>query len=308
MENLRREVREINSTAEWLSWRENVMTASRVPALFKLEDGTSAHPYMTRDALAAEMRGRSRGSNAAMRRGRILEPAVAAAVAEERPDWLVRKANTFHLLPDHRLGATPDYFAQEAFAEVGEGFLNIQCKTVNEDEWNKWRGKPPLGYLLQTACENLVTDASAGVLAIMVTSRSFPLFLFDVPRHEAAEQRILDAVVGWWCAWDSGEIAAPAPLEDIAEALDDGSYRDLSADNMMPGLLAERAELKAAVSASERRLKDIDYDIKNRIGAAHTAYVPGWSITFATQKRKETTIPASAIRVLRVKAIAEESE
>lgn len=299
---MNREIREITGTGEWLSWREGILTASRIPALF------GAHPYMTYEQLVASIRGQSQGSNAAMRRGRILEPAVAAAISEEKPEWLLRKATTFHLLPDYRLGATPDYFAQEAFAEVGEGLLNIQCKTVSPETWEKWRGQPPLGYLIQVACENLVTDATAGVLAVMVTSASYPLHLFDVPRHEAAEQRILDAVAEFWRAWDAGEIAAPAPAVDIAAVLDDGSHRDLSGDNRLPSLLAERAELKSAVSHAEKRLGGIDHEIKTRIGPARTAYVPGWSLSFKSQQRKETVIPAAQIRVLRVRSVAEEIE
>lgn len=294
---LARETREITSTGEWLSWRERDITASRVAALF------DAHPYMTRDQLAATIRGAAveEKNEVDLRRGRVFENAIGAAIAEDRPEWALRKANTYHRLPDHRLGCTPDYFA-----EIGERRLVVQTKAVNPFEWNRWAGHPPLGYLLQVACESLVIGADDGVLAVMVTSGNFPVFYFDVPRHEAAEKRILDAVAEWWRAFDAGEIASPAPIEAIAAELDDGSHKDLSADNMMPGLLAERAELKATVSAAEKRLGGIDYEIKNRIGPARTAYVPGWALSFKSQHRKETIIPAAEIRVLRVRAIAED--
>lgn len=295
MSEMQREVREITSTGEWLAWRRNDITASRVAALF------SAHPYLTLDSLVADLRGQSQGSNAAMRRGRILEPAVIAALAEDHPDWPpMVKAVTYHRLPDHRLGATPDYW-------LGDDGL-IQCKTVSPTKWEEWQNRPPLAYTLQTLTEMLVTNKQRGVLAVLVTSPSYPVYEFVVERHDAAEARILDAVAAFWAAWDAGEIAAPAPVEDLSAMLDDGTHRDLSGDNALPGLLTERRALKAEAATTERRLKEIDYEIKNRIGPASTAWLPGWAISFRRQHRKEHVIPAADVRVLRIKEIAEEIE
>jgi predicted phage-related endonuclease len=294
-----REAWEITSIGEWLDRRRKDVTASRIAALFDL------HPYMSRDGLAEIMRGDVSGGagpippdSPAMRRGRILEPAVAAAVMEERPEWTLTKATTYHRLPDHRLGATPDYFVG------GDGL--VQCKTVSPQQFEAWHGRPPIAYTLQTLTELLVTGRAWGVLACMVCSPSYPLHLYEVPRHEAAERRLLDAVAAWWKAWDAGEIAGAVPSAAIAADLDDGSYRDLSDDNLLPLILPERAALKAEVSAAEKRLKDIDYEIKNRVGPARTAWCEGWNISFATQHRKEVLLPARDIRVLRVKPTAEE--
>jgi predicted phage-related endonuclease len=293
-----REVREIASTGEWLAWRQRDITASRIGALF------DAHPYMTRDDLARILKGTVRGDatdipgdSPAMRRGRILEPAVAAAVTEEHPEWQLAKATTYHRLPDHRLGATPDFWAN------ADGL--IQCKTVSPHQWELWHARPPLAYTLQTLCELIVTGRAWGVLAVMVVSPSFPVHYFDVPRHPAAEKRILDAVSAWWHAFDAGEIAAPVSSAELAADLDDGSYRDLSTDNELPALLVERAHLKAAVGSSEKRLKEIDYQVKNRMGPAKTGWLPGWEISFGSYTRRETIIPATTIRTLRIKATVE---
>lgn len=291
---MNRETREITTVGEWLQWRERDITASRVAALF------DAHPHMTRQQLAETMRGQSLGSTPAMRRGRILEPAVAAAIGEEKQEWSLRKATTYHRAPDFRLGATPDYFA-----ETDAGLLNIQCKTVSPEVWEKWHGRPPLGYVLQVTCENLVTDSSAGVLAVLVTTPSYPLHLFDVPRHEGAEQRLLDAVAEWWRAWDAGEIAGPAPAEDIAAMLDDGSHLDLSRDNRMPALLELRQTLKKSEAEVKQRLGEIDYEIRNRLGPASTAWLPGWSLSCRAEPRKGYVVEPSAPRMLRIKQIME---
>jgi predicted phage-related endonuclease len=302
MDEMTREVREITSIGDWLSWREKDLTASRIASLWEL------HPYLTREQLADIMRGTAGGGagaipadSPAMRRGRILEPAVAAAITEERPDWTLTKATTYHRLPEHRLGCTPDYWCEST--ALGSGL--IQIKTCSVAQWEKWHGHPPLAYTLQTSTELLVTGRAWGCLAIMVVSPSYPVHYFDVPRHEAAEGRILDAVAQWWKAWDAGEIPHAVPSAELAADLDDGSYRDLSANNELPPLLAERAELTAQRRQAEKRLEVIDYVIKNTLGPASSGWLPGWQISFKSYTRREMVIPEKVIRVLRVKATEE---
>jgi hypothetical protein len=48
--------------------------------------------------------------------------------------------------------------------------------------------------------------------------------------------------------------------------------------------------------------------LKAALGTASTAWVPGYKISFKSQHRRETVIPARDIRVLRVRAAAEEEE
>jgi predicted phage-related endonuclease len=298
-----REVKEITSTGAWLDWRRSDITASRLPALFDL------HPYLTRDQLADIMRGSvSSGAGAipadspAMRAGRILEPAVAAAISEEKPEWTLRKATTYHRLPDHRLGCTPDYFCATTNADDGL----IQIKTVGPHQFEKWHGKVPTGYLIQTLCELLVTGRSWGCLAVMVRSPSYPVFYYDVPRHDAAERKILDAVAAWWLDFNEGNIPGAVASAAIAADLDDGSHKDLSSDNFLCASLPERSRLKWEISANEKRVAEIDAALKAALGPASSGWVPGYNISFKSQHRRETVIPARDIRVLRVRAAAEE--
>jgi len=293
-----REVREIVSTGDWLSWRTKDITASRLPALFSL------HPYLTREQLADIMRGTtgtgtsSVPDSPAMRRGRILEPAVAAALAEERPDLppLV-KATTYHRVPEWRLGCTPDYLCGD------EGL--VQCKTVSPHQWQAWHGKIPTGYVIQTLCEMLVTGRAWGLLACLEVSPSYPLHVVDVPRHEAAERRILDAVREWWRAFDAGEIAGTAPSAELEADLDDGSFVDLSTNNRLCEALPERGRLKTEISAAEKQVAEIDAALKEAMGSASSAWLPGYNISFKSQTRKEVVIPAKTFRVLRISAAAE---
>jgi predicted phage-related endonuclease len=288
-----REEWQITSIGEWLERRRHHITASRIGALF------DEHQYLTRDGLAAELRGESgEVPNASMRAGNILEGGFPAAVRLDDKPWALSKADTYHWLPEHRLGATPDFW-------IGDDGL-FQAKTASTEQWQKWHGHPPLMYLLQTLTEMIVTGRTWGVLGVMIRAGGYPIHYYEVARHEAAERRILDAVAAWWAAFDAGEFPAAVPSAEIAEMLDDGSHKDLSADNELPSLLEERQFLKAGVSNAEGRLKQIDADIKARFGTASTAWVPGWNLSFKAQNRREVLIPAATFRVLRVRANAEE--
>jgi predicted phage-related endonuclease len=295
-----REVREITSLGDWLTWREHDITASRVAALF------DAHPYLTRDQLADIMRGStSLGTgtippNASMRAGNILEGGFPAAVKLDGKDWDLVKATSYHRLPEHRLGCTPDFW-------IGDDGL-LQAKTTSTQQWEAWHGHPPLAYTLQTLTELLVTGRAWGVLAIMIRAGGYPIHYFDVPRHEAAEARILDAVRQWWAAWDAGGVLEAMPSDTIAAMaadLDDGSYRDLSGNTELPPLLTERAELSVQRRQAEKRLEAIDYVIKNTLGPASSGWLPGWQLSFKAYTRREMVIPEKQIRVLRVKATEE---
>ena len=297
MTELKREIRPIDSKGEWLRWRQGLVTASSIGCLF------DCHPYYTLADLVAEKRGerRGQGDTPAMRAGRILEPGVIAALNEERPDLRVVKANEFYVLPELKLGATPDAFGED-------GALLVQLKTASREQWDKWHGTLPLAYTLQTLCEMMVTGCERGILAVLLRSPSYPLYTFAIKRHPAAEQRIIDAVRLFWAKWDAGEHPEPQSAEGMAEALDDGTSIDLSADNQIRELLEERAMRHESANAEDARIKEIDTLIKAKIGAAARAYVPGWAISFKAQTRKETILPERTFRTLRIRRSREEEK
>jgi predicted phage-related endonuclease len=294
---MKRESWTITSRGEWLDRRRGDLTASRIAALW------DAHPYMSREQLGASMLGAyNAGDSGSMRRGRILEPAVAAGLAEEHPDWIIEKATTYHRLPEYRIGATPDYWLT---VDGVDGL--IQCKTCSPEAWETWRGRPPLGYSLQVLCELLATDRQFGILAVMVTNRSLPIYEWRVPRHPAAEARLLEAAAAWWAEWDAGRIAPAAPTEALETMLDDGSSVDLSADNYLHSALPDRAALKSMISDAEKRCTEIDAHLKAAMGKATYGYLPGWAVTYRSHQRAERLMPAATIRTLRVSPKEEES-
>lgn len=283
----------ITGIGEWLQRRRNHITASRIGALFGL------HPFLTLDGLIAELRGQSgEVPNSSMRDGNILEAGFPYAVKADGKPWDLVKANTYHWLPEHRLGATPDFL-------IGDDGL-LQAKTTSVQQWEKWRGTVPVAYTLQTLCEMLVTGRAWGVLAVMIRTNGHPIHYFDVNRHPAAEARILDAVAEFWRMWDAGEHPQPQTAAGLAEMVSDGSHKDFSGDNEIVALLAERADLVPVRRDAEKRLDEIDGAIKARLGPASTAWCPGWSLTFKSQTRRETVLPERTFRVLRVRAVSED--
>ena len=286
---LHRESWAITSRGEWLERRRGAVNSSQMGAVL------GVHPYLTTEQLAGEMRGGSvKGSTPSMRRGRILEPAVAAALQEEHPEWppLV-KANSYHWLPEHRIGATPDYL-------WGEDGL-IECKTCHPRAWEQWHGRVPLAYVLQLLTALMCTGRAHGIVAVMVCAGDFPVHEYEVARHPAAEQRILDVVAEWWRQFDQGLIAAPAPVEELESMLNSGEHLNWSDNEEVRLLLEQRRELKAELSVVTQKLGNVDYQIKNRMGAASTAWLPGYSLSFKRHHRAEYTVAAKEIRSLRIK-------
>jgi len=295
MENLRRESRLIDGIGPWLEWRRGNINASQIGALHDV------HPFLSREQLAGELRGQStKGDTHRMKLGRIFEPAVLEYVRTEHPTWHVEKATQYFWLPDNRIGCTPDAF----FSENGVDDGLVECKTVSPQAFDQWRGRPPTQYLLQTLTGLLVTGRTRGLLAVMVMAPPFAFYEFAVERHPAAEKRILEAVSAWWEAWEKGKIAAPAPVEELEAMLDDGSVLDWSGNEEIRLLLEQRRELKASLSAATEQLGRIEYQIKNHIGPASSAWLPGWQIEFRRRQRKEYTVAAAEIRTLRIKETA----
>jgi putative phage-type endonuclease len=291
-DSLRREQWAITSQGEWLDRRRQAVTASRIGAVF------GVHPFMDMQQLSGDLRGASvKGDTLPMKLGRILEPAVAAAYAEEHPEARLVKADSYHWLPEHRIGASPDYWIDD------DGVL--ECKTTSVHQWERWHGTIPLHYILQLLVCLMVTDRPRGVLACMIRGGSFSLHEYTVSRHPAAEQRIIDAVAAFWRAYDANEIAAPAPVDELEAMLDTGEHRDLSNNAEMRAMLEERRDIKASMSVAAQRLGEIEYAIKNTIGPASTAWLEGWNITFKRYHRAEYTVPARDVRMLKIREIRE---
>jgi putative phage-type endonuclease len=290
----------VTDRATWLAMRAQDITASDIAAAVGLD------PHKTALKLYGEKTGLllPDGDNAMMRRGRWLESAVLAALQEQHPDWAIRQPKVYIRDTDLRLGATPDAIAQ---VEVNGGIVNVQCKVVSRPVYERdWADGVPMHYQLQTLTEGMLLDVERSmVAALVIDTYSAELYLHDVPRHAAAEDRIRQIATEFWANVAAGKAPAPDYKRD-AETIaalypkSEDVALDLTGDNELAVLLPERAVLKEMLKVDTDRLMAIDAEIKAKLGNAERATLPGWRLSWKLQHRKEQIMPASSFRVLRV--------
>lgn len=286
------------SKAEWLELRRRDVTASDVAAVCGLS------PYKTPLRLWAEKCGEvaETEDTPAMRRGRWLEAAVFSALAEEKPEWIVKRPGIYVRDTEARLGATPD-----AFALTPEGDGVVQMKVVAKPVFDTWQGEPPIGYVLQTLTEAMLLSTPNAHLAVMVVDTfACDLHIFPVQRHRGAETRIRKTVARFWA--DVAEGRAPAAdysrdgelLQELYPPREHIEPIDLTGDNLLPDLLAERERLAAQEKAAKSRLEEIKGEIVEKLKGAPAAVCDGWKITHSIAHRKETVLKATSFPVIRV--------
>ena len=295
---------EITSREAWLELRKQDVTASTIGALF------NCHPYTTALRLYAEKRGTEfvHEDNAAMRRGRWLEPAVAKAVEEMRPEWKLVPAHEYLRDPKLKLGATPDFYVEGD----PRGRAVCQTKTVAPSVYARdWAGgvEVPLWIVLQASVEAMLANADFIVIAaLLVDAHNMDVSIHEMPRNPAAEDKIRKAVAQFWHNVEQGREPEPDFAKDVdvlramwkreAEPL---RMIDLSGDNRIPELLDEREALKRSEKMARERIESINTQIIYAMkDAAAVIGIPGWRITYKTSHFKEYTVAARDARVLRI--------
>lgn len=283
--------RRITSRQEWLEWRRQDVTASDVAALFGLSTWKSPlQVWAEKTGRAAEQ-----WDSPLMRRGRWLEPAVLAALAETYPRSRIVRGDSYYRDPDIRLGATPDAF-------MDEGTL-IETKVTARPVFEGWGETAPMAYQLQAATGAMLTSAYKAIIAcLVIDTYSATLELFHVERNDAAEERIREGVEQFWQNVELGIV--PEADYGIDSALLAQLYKpraeiealDLSTDNRLPGLLIERESLKAEIKASEERVEAIKAELVDKLRGAPVAICGDWTIRHKMvsqpeQIRKATTYP-----------------
>jgi len=280
--------------AKWLSLRKQDVTASVVGALF------GVHPYTSVLALYQEKNGLElpHKTNVRKRRGSRLERAVAEEVQERRPDWKIIPAGAYLRDPDLRFGATPDFFIEGD--PRGLGVLQTKVSTMRAFKagWQKGGDRtvdeiiPPFWIGLQTLSEMMLAGAAWGAAAVYIDDPwNDDCHICEVPRHDAAEARIREAVANFWLAVDFGNEPAIDYARDgeliaalYPEAVPLKSI-DLTGDNVLPAILAERAAAKEAIRVAQERCIEIDNEIRAKMGDAEIATLDGYVITNKTLTR-----------------------
>lgn len=295
--------RPITNRAEWLAWRRQDVTASTVGALF------GVHPYTTALRLYAEKRGVEfeDKDNAAMRRGRWLEPAVAKAVSELKPEWKIGTPGAYLRDTDLRLGATPDFFIHTDPRGLGV----LQCKTCAPSVYEReWLGgtEIPFWIVLQTLTECLLSEAKFGAVAVMlVDPHNIDCKILEVPRHPAAEMKIIERVNDFWDAVEHGVEPEPdyardtAVIRALTAKATAGKELDLASHNELPEMLETRAKLMARIKQDEARCEAIENEVRHILGDAEIATgLNGWRITYKTTDFKGYEVKPRSQRVLRI--------
>ena len=290
--------------AEHSALRKKYYTASVIGAV------AGVHPYVSQLKLYMLKRGvefPDDPDNPVFKRGRWFEPAVAAAVAEQRPDWTIEKCQMFYCDPQSLKGASPDFLIHGD--PRGPGVL--QCKTCAPSVWERdWqRGAVvPEWIVLQTLTEAECADAAFAAIAVLKVDAFDPqCHIVEFGRHPAAEQRLTEQVAAFQRNVEAGIEPAPDFTRD-AELLkilsprhEPGKVLDFSGNNELPVLLAKREDLRAEIEAREAVCEAIETELKFLLGDAETVTgLPGWNVTYKAAERKAYTVAAKMQRPLRI--------
>ena len=292
--------------AAWLELRQHDVTGSDAGALF------GVHKYQTLRRMARQKAyGEVEVQSADMRRGKIMEPAVAEAIhldcgwRPERRETYLRARAADDLV---RLGSSLDYMlrvdarelaehpktrATAAAAEWGERtgplVLAVECKSVDWDVFEKeWSSGPPDYTLVQGATQALLAGADGAIIACLVENRAKELYLYLVPRREDFELALIEKVREFWRAFEAGEEPPVIALDndfmsDYYPRSDEGEVVNLAASDEAAewrSLVEEREGLKTNIKQLQDRINLLEAKLKDRMRDAARAILPGWSITW----------------------------
>lgn len=296
----------VSDRAAWLALRERDITASVAGALLGL------HEYTTPFALWALKTGRlseDPEETPPMRRGRLLEPVAIEMLREERPDWIVEPGRTYFRDPSIRLGATPD----TRVVCPRRGLGTVQIKSVEQSVFRrKWQVdpygpvEPPLWIAVQAIVEAHLTGAAWASVAPLVVGHGVELPIIEIPLIPGVIDRVREATVAFWTMIEEGrepdpDYAHDAETIDELFLVDEGGEIDLSHDNRIPELLAERAAAKADEKDAKARTEAANAEIKHKLAGAAIGHLgDGRRITWKTQHRKGFEVHPTSFRVLRV--------
>lgn len=304
----------IASLEHWHAMRSQDVTASVAAAL------VGAHPFETAYGLFAAKTGQISNSgeeSAPMRRGRLLESVAIKVLEEDYPHWLIganpAPGGFYFRDPDRRMGATPDVIV--TCPERGIGVVQIKSVEAGlfRKNWNvDGEITPPLYAVIQAIIEAHLVGAKWAAVAALVVGHGVDLHLIEAPLHEGILTRIRDEVAKFWARVEANDPPDPDYGRDgalLARLMvqDNGQAMDLSGDNMLPALLAERCEIKARIKVDEDRCAEIDAEIRDKVGEAQIATLPGWKVSLKTQHTKEYTVKARTTRPIRITQIGEAS-
>ena len=290
---------------EWLTHRRRNIGASEIAALFGESPWTS--PFKLSAVKAGLVPNDE--ENAAMRRGRLLEPVAVECVREENPTWDVfpnALPNLQYFIDSkNRIGATPDAFVKIPGRE-GRGIIQIKSVALLSFA-KRWAGngsfEPPMHVALQAAVECEITGSQYAFVAALVIGHGIDLHLQEIPLTPGLYAAAAARSLAFWEKVDRGETYAPDFEKDgdlirrIYADAEASKEIDLSQDNE----ICELAETDRVLGNVERETKEGRAAIKAKMllkmGDAEIAIFRGE--VFATAKtitKKAYAVKASKYR------------
>lgn len=293
----------ITSRAAWLTMRKRDFTASDAGTLF------NCHPQKTLLEVYAEKAGLDvdRGDTIAMRRGRLMQPAVRQALLDDHNLELVEPA-VYVRDSDARLGATPDYL-------IAGTLEPVEVKTVSPEVWaDDWGSgaRVPLHIQLQAVTQCHLLRAKRALVPVMVMNRRLQLERFWIDHHKAAARKVVDAVRVFWEDFDAGKVPAPDFSIDAPTINEMFRHRagtgelDWSSNSRMSNVVADFLKAQAAAKKTRDRVTALAAEIKMALGESTIARIGSTTVSWAPQTRAQTVAKASTYRSLKVTTPNEE--
>lgn len=288
---------------EWLAMRKLDVTASELGCLF----GDSR--YLTPFGLYhRKLVGESGEENEAMKRGRVMEPAVAKLLSIDLPELALESCEGQYLslrTDDQlvRIGATKDYQGTGDMATLGPALARLGCKAP--PAWTgrvslavelkvvfggayhtHWGAGPPRQYILQAMTQAMLGGDDGALLAAMVISSGgqVELVVYCIPRDFDAELSIVERARDFWEGFEAQRVPDVQP-EDSAKIGDlftarDGEVVDLNGEPEWRTLIAQCIADAALQKAMERNVDGAKAKLKLKMGSATKATLNGYTITW----------------------------
>jgi putative phage-type endonuclease len=229
--------------------------------------------------------------------GKLLEDVVATEAARRldgdpmKPTAMYRSRTWPWMLanPDRFLITAPD---EPAILEVKATDWRLG------EEWDEEEGEAPVHYVLQVMHYLAVTGLHRGVLVCLVGGNE--LHMVDVQRDDELIDALVEGERSFWERVCTGQAPAVDGAPSTTEALK-ARYchpEDLTVD--LPSEVAALAQLRPAL-AKERdelgsRIDAIDNQVREAMGDATAAYVPGFEKPIIWRPQDDTRLDSKALK------------
>lgn len=278
---------------KWLEARRSGIGASDTPAVLGISPFSSPLAVYT-DKLGLR---EEREATEAMKWGNLLEPLVVQEFAAETGRECERAGQLLRSTAHPWALATLDA-VQKAIGKSGPGVLEVKTTGRASD----WTEGIPAHVMAQAQKQLLVTGYEWGSVAVLMFGSR--LLWADFERDEKFIAHIIEVESEFWRRVEAREPVAADGSDASAEALRLLYPRDTGEVVNLPGELialdAERVAMKAEITTMEKRLAEIDAEIKAAIGDASVGVLMnGVSYSYRVQSRKGYVVEPKEMRVLR---------